>query len=145
MIIHIIVKDDKKETAYFEFKIGKAQWKDNPHNQEKEKQKMVEITITNEQKIKVTLKPVTMGGKPAVLDGIPKWEVINGASTIVPSADGLSCELISSDAPGDSVFAVSADADLGSGVQTIADSITLHVQGAQAANLGLVVGTAEPK
>lgn len=106
---------------------------------------MVEITISNEQKIKVTLAPVTAGGKPATLDGIPKWEVVNGAGTLEASADGLSCYLISSDAPGDSVFAVSADADLGDGVENIADSITLHVQGARALNLGLIVGTAEPK
>ena len=106
---------------------------------------MVEITISNEQKIKVTLAPVTSGGKLAVLDGKPKWEIINGASTISPADDGLSCYLISSDAPGDTVVSVSADADLGDGVQNIADSITLHVEGARAAALGLIVGTAEPK
>lgn len=106
---------------------------------------MVEISISNEQKIKVTLAPVTAGGKAAQLDGIPKWEIVNGASTVEPAADGLSCYLISSDVPGDTVVSVSADADLGDGVENIADTITLHVLGAKAQNLGLLVGTAEPK
>lgn len=106
---------------------------------------MIEITITNEQKIKVTLAPVTSTGKPARLDGIPSWSVVNGNSTILPDADGMGCYLISADMPGDTVVLVSADADLGEGVVTVSDTITLHVQGAQAASLGLSVGTAEAK
>lgn len=106
---------------------------------------MVEITITNEQKVKATLNPVTATGRPAKLDGAPKWVVSSGDATVVPAADGLSCELVSGDNPGDTVILVSADADLGSGVVTISDSITLHVQGALATNLGLTVGTPEAK
>jgi hypothetical protein len=106
---------------------------------------MSEVTITNEQKIKVTLSPVTATGKPAQLDGAPVWSVVSGDSTVVPAADGLSADLISSDMPGDTVFLVDGDADLGSGVEDIQDTITLHVEGAHAQNLGLIFGTPEPK
>lgn len=106
---------------------------------------MVEVKITNEQKIPVSLAPVTATGKPAKLDGAPKWSRISGDSEVVPSSDGLSADLVSSDTPGDTVFLVEADADLGEGVETISDTITLHVEGARAANLGLVVGDAVPK
>ncbi len=101
----------------------------------------LDLTITNEQKVQVTLNPVTDTGKPAKLDGAPTWSVINGTSTLDIAADGLSAFLVSGDDPGDSDFLVSADADLGSGVTEISDTIRLHVAGAQAKNLGLVAGT----
>jgi len=101
---------------------------------------MLELSITNEQKIPVTLSPKTATGKPASLDGAPTWEVITGNSTVVPSADGLSAELVSSDDPGDTDVLVKADADLGAGVVEISDIIRLSVVGALAANLGLTAG-----
>ena len=55
---------------------------------------MLEITITNEQKIQVTLKPVTATGRPAKLDGTPEWSVISGDSTLEVATDGLSAFLI---------------------------------------------------
>lgn len=106
---------------------------------------MIEIAINNEQKIKVALSPTTPGGKPAILDGKPEWQIVNGTGTMQVADDGLSAYLISSDIPGDTVYSVSADADLGDGIQLIADSIVLKVAGARAASLGLTVGTAESK
>lgn len=106
---------------------------------------MQETTITNEQKIPVTLKPVTDTGKPAKLDGAPVWTVVSGEATVVPAADGLSADLISSDTPGDTVFLVDGDADLGSGVEDIQETITLHVSGANAKNLGISFGAPVPK
>jgi hypothetical protein len=106
---------------------------------------MIEISITNEQKIKVALAPVTDGGKPAVLDGQPTWSVVSGDSTVEQSADGLSATLISSDTPGDTVYLVEADADLGEGIETISDTIKLHVVGARAFQLGLSASAPELK
>lgn len=100
-----------------------------------------EVTITNEQKVPVTLAPVTATGKPAKLDGPPTWTVVSGEGTVEVSEDGLTATLVSSDNPGDTQYMVEADADLGEGVETISDIVTLHVAGAKAANLGLTVGT----
>lgn len=58
--------------------------------------------------------------------------------------DGMSCYLISGTV-GNSKITVSADADLGEGVNTITDTIDLAVVSAQASSLGLVVGAAEAK
>lgn len=102
---------------------------------------MVEINITNEQKVNVTLSPKTDSGKPAKVDGKPTWEVVTGDSTVVVADDGMSADLVSSDTPGDTTYLVTADADLGEGVQNIQETLTLHVAGALAANLGVVVGT----
>ena len=102
---------------------------------------MLEIVITNEQKIQVTLTPVTATNKPAQLDGPAVFEVISGTATIEMIADNpLSAFLVSGDLPGDSEILVSADADLGDGVETISDIIKLTVAGAKAASLGMTVG-----
>lgn len=106
---------------------------------------MLELTITNEQKIEVRLNPVTATGRPAKLDGGAVWTVVSGNSTVEAANGGLSVFLISSDDPGDTEFMVRADADLGSGVEEISDIVRLTVAGARAANLGLVAGTAVPK
>lgn len=105
----------------------------------------VTIKITNEQKVNVALKPVTDAGKPAKLDGAPVWTVVAGDSTVVPAADGLSADLISSDTPGDTTFLIDADADLGEGREDLQETITLTVSGANARNLGIVVGTPTTK
>jgi len=101
----------------------------------------VAVKITNEQKVNVTLSPKTDTGKPAKLDGAPVWSVVSGDSTVVPAADGMSADLISSDTPGDTTFLIDADADLGEGKEDLQETITLTVAGANAKNLGVTVGT----
>lgn len=127
----------KKCPGRFAYKIGLVT--------QKQRYYMLEITITNEQKVPVTLAPVTATGQPAKLDGKPTWEVVTGDSTVVVADDGLSAELVSSDNPGDTEILVKADADLGAGVEEISDIIKLTVQGARAQSLGLTAGTPVPK
>ena len=103
------------------------------------------ISITNEQKVSVTLTPVTDTGKPAKLDGSPAWTTVSGNSQVQVADDGLSAVLVSSDDPGETVVVVKADADVGEGVEELADTITLTVIGATAKNLGLSFGTPEAK
>jgi len=105
----------------------------------------VSVSITNEQKVSVTLTPTTDTGKPAKLDGSPSWSVIDGNSQVIVADDGLSALLVSSDDPGTTNILVKADADLGDGVEEISDTIQLVVVGATAKNLGLTVGTPEAK
>lgn len=128
-----------KPRVRFEWGIGQ------PQNKEKENNMPIKITLTNEQKVKVTLAPVTDTGKPAKLDGKPTWEVVTGNATVEVAEDGMSATLISADDPGDTQFMVRADADIGEGVEEISDIVTLNVVGATAKNLGLVAGTPEAK
>jgi hypothetical protein len=121
------------------------QWAVGPvGNKAPRKQIIMDITITNEQKIPVRLEPKTAGDKPSsvdVLNSTPTWEVISGDATLAVDADGLGATLISGDNPGDSEILVKADADLGEGVEEISDVIRLHVSGARAVNLGITAGT----
>lgn len=98
----------------------------------------LEISLTNEQQVKVHLAPVTLAGKPTKLDGAPVWSVVSGPAKVVPATDGLSADLITDDTDlSDTIFLVDADADLGEGKEDVQDTITLHTTHANAANLGL--------
>lgn len=98
----------------------------------------LELTITNEQKVQVTLNPVTATGKPARLDGAPTWAITSGPGTLDVASDGLSAFLISPDEDlSDTVYQVTADADLGSGVVEVADAVTLKTVHALATSLGI--------
>jgi len=99
------------------------------------------ITITNEEKVQVTLAPTTVAGNPATLDGAPTWTIIEGDATLEVAADGLSAFLVSGAADVNSKVEVSADADLGEGVVTLTDTIDLAVVAASASALGAVVAT----
>jgi hypothetical protein len=126
-----------RKRVSFTFEVGVPQQKDS--------RMPLELKITNEQQVDVTVSPRTDSGKPAKLDGSPAWTVISGNSQVVVSEDGLSATLVSSDEPGDTIVSVKADADLGEGVEEIADTITLSVIGATAKNLGLTAGTPTQK
>lgn len=108
---------------------------------------MLEVSITNEQKVKITAKPKTKAGRPASFDGAVKATVQTGDSTVMddPDGDPNSFIAVSSDAPGDTVILVEADADLGEGVTTIQDTVTLHVTGSNADNFGLAQGEVTDK
>lgn len=99
------------------------------------------IKLTTEQQVLVKLAPVTPKGKPVDLDGVPNWSVVSGEATLTVAADGKSCTIISPDSAGTSQVLVEADADLGSGVDTISDTIAVDVVHQNATALGL---TAEP-
>lgn len=105
----------------------------------------LDLAITTEQKIHVSLAPTTASGAPATLDGAPTWTVESGTGTVVPDEGGMGAYLVSGTSPEAVIYKVSADADLGQGVRTIEDLITVNVTNAEAAALGLTAGTPEPK
>lgn len=110
---------------------------------------MLTVNLTTEQQVLVTLSPKTATGKPAKLDGVPTWVLQDGDATIVVASDGLSATLVSEDALGpglgESHFLVSADADLGQGIDTITDIITLVVTNPKATDLGFTVSAPTSK
>ncbi len=108
----------------------------------------MELTITNTQKVTIDINPITdsVPPKPAGLDGLPTLEVQgDGTSTGSVSADGKSITLVSSDEPSITQFLLSADADLGAGVETIQELVILNVVGEKAKSFGLSARAPEPK
>jgi hypothetical protein len=103
------------------------------------------INLTTTQKVKVTLAPTTESGNPATLDGEPQWTVESGDCTVEPEEGGLSAYILAGGSAGESIVKVAADADLGQGVRTIEDLVTVNVTSEEAAALGLTVGAPEEK
>lgn len=98
---------------------------------------MLNTSCTVEEKVLVHLNPVTKGGRPAKLDGPIVVSVQSGEGTFEVQPDGLSFFAISPDVPGETVYLVDGDADLGAGVIDIQDNVTLTATGVNAAALGL--------
>lgn len=104
------------------------------------------IACTSEEKVPVTAVPVTKTGRPARLDGPLTVTVQSGTGTVVQSpTNPLSFDVVSGDEPGDTVYVVKGDADLGAGVVELSDTVTLTVGGANASNIGLTAAAAVPK
>jgi hypothetical protein len=94
----------------------------------------IEISLTSEEKCRLSITPMTPGGQPATVDGPAQWSV-EGTCT-VEAIDETSAWVISG-AMGDSTITVACDADLGNGVVPIGDTCLVHVSNPEAASVGL--------
>src|SRR5215813_2495212 len=97
----------------------------------------MEGTIGDEQMVLITLKP------DGPIDGVPAWRVVTGNSTLLADPagpgwnptlpNGYQMYLVSETLPPvevgpvDTIYEVSADVDMGAGVQTLTEEMTVHV------------------
>jgi len=105
----------------------------------------LEITSTTEEQARIGVTPLSASGKPAKIQpGSLKVDVQSGPGTgsVVNDSEFLS---VTGDDPGPTILVVSADADLGEGVVTIADTVTHTATGVMANSLGLGPVVIEPK
>lgn len=107
-------------------------------------------TCTNEQKRTVVVTPRTPAGNPAPVEGPIAVELVSGPGSFEPVDPALPNQFkaVSADGPAsgeDTIYRVTADADLGAGVRTISDLVTLVVTSAEAENFGFADGPVEPK
>lgn len=106
---------------------------------------MYALSSTIEEKVTVTLTPLTSSENVAPLDGGVTWTVIDGDCTLEPSVDGTSCTIIPNLA--DSVVTVkaTADADLDTNEERfIEETFVYTVVAAEAVGFGVNV-TVSPK
>jgi hypothetical protein len=107
---------------------------------------MLGIACSTEEKVKVTAAPLTATGKPARFDGALKVTVQSGDGTVTQDpGEPNSFFAVSGDAPGTTVYLIEADADLGTGIITLQDTVELEVAGVNAASFGLTAGAPEAK
>jgi len=104
-------------------------------------------TMTNEEKRLITAQPKTAAGNPAEIDGFVQFVVTSGTCTIVPldPPDPVRSYVVSGDDPGDSVVRMACDADLGTGIVPVVDTMDVHVTSASASSLEVIVGPPELK
>jgi hypothetical protein len=99
----------------------------------------IEVSMTTEEKCRLSVTPVTAGGQPATVDGAAQWSV-EGDCTVDP-IDATSAWIVAGTAMGDSTVSVGLDADLGAGVVPIGDTCLVHVSNPQASSVGLSADT----
>ena len=106
------------------------------------------IACSNEEQVLVIASPVTGGTppRPAQVQGALRISVQSGTGTFTQDPDRpLEFQAVSGDEPGETVYVIAADADLGEGETLIQDTVTLTVSGANAAAFGLSAGPVTPK
>lgn len=103
-------------------------------------------TINDNQKILLTAQPVSAKGNPAPIDGPVTWDVTAGTEFIsLTPVDDVSVYAVAIGPLGIATIQASADADLGSGVTTITNTIQIEVIGGPAVTLNILEGTPEPQ
>lgn len=104
------------------------------------------LILTDEQKVALSIKPVTAAGNPARVDGSPSWSSSDDTIVeVVPSADGLSAEAVTVGPVGTAQVSVVVDADLGAGVRTLTAMLDIEVIAAEAVTVAITPGTPELK
>lgn len=106
---------------------------------------MLPVACTSEEKVPVTATPLTSQGHAAKIDGALKVEVLSGDGSFEqdPATPNMFFA-VSGDGAGTTVYRVSADANLQTGVDQVTmiqDTVELTVTGANAAGFGLSAGT----
>lgn len=99
------------------------------------------MIITATQEVDLAIKPLDARGNPAQVDGRPEWESSDpNIIEVLPAADGLSCIARAKSSIGHALVSVTADADLGAGVQNITGTIEFDVAAGRAVSLEIIAG-----
>lgn len=78
----------------------------------------------------VTATITGASGQPARVDGTPAWtaEPADGLSSLTPSSDGMTCQIIAGSETQAVLVSMTVDADLGEGVRELIGTLEAHVQ-----------------
>lgn len=107
---------------------------------------MATLILTDLQKVALSVAFVDAMGNPAVVDGAPVWASSDETLvTLAPAADGLSAEATTVGPLGTCQVSVVADADLGSGIESISGLLEITVIADKAVSVNIASGTPEPK
>lgn len=129
----------RKKAICFRWRIGPVET--SPSNKGEVK---MSIVLKDTQRVSISVSPLDAKENPAKIDGAPSWTVVGPAIvTLAPSDDGLTCVATTTGALGTTQIAVSADADVGEGVQIISGLLDVEVVGGIAVNLSVTAGVPE--
>lgn len=97
------------------------------------------VKFTNTQKVHIPIKVVDKRGEPAPIDGVPVCASSDETifSTVM-DADNAGVTLVASGPKGAAKLSVTADADLGEGVQKIFGELDVEIEGGAAVGFVLV-------
>lgn len=99
-------------------------------------------TMTSTQQLTYTIAPTDRKGRPAPVENV-EWASSNTeVATVTAAADGLSA-VVAAVVPGSVTISVTADADMGEGVTSLAGTAELTVTPAAAVSIALVASAPE--
>lgn len=99
------------------------------------------LILTATQAVDATIQPIDVNGNPAPVDGIPVWSSsAPDVLTITPDENGLSALILTTGATGTAQISVTADADLGEGIETITALADVQVVAGRAVGISLTFG-----
>ncbi|MFA5766819.1 MAG: hypothetical protein WC919_02770 [Candidatus Paceibacterota bacterium] len=102
------------------------------------------LILKDNQRVTINVSPVDAKGNPAQVDGAPVWAVVGpGIVTLEPSTDGFTCVATTTGELGTTQLTVTADADVGEGIQTISGLLDVEVVGGVAVSLAIAAGVPE--
>lgn len=100
---------------------------------------MLKLSTTQKCTLSVAFKDKK--GNDAEVDGPPSWGIDNtDVLTLVPSDDGLLCEIAAVGPLGTALVSVLADADLGDGIVQVAGTLEVQVTAGQATVVEITAG-----
>ena len=104
------------------------------------------LVLTDIQQVGIAIAPKSAAGNPASIDGSPVWNSSDETVvTVVVAADGMSADVITTGKLGTVQVNVSADADMGGGVKSIAGTLDIEVKASEAVILEINAGTPTDK
>jgi len=104
------------------------------------------LALTATQKVGIAVNPVDAAGNPAKVDGVPTWVSSDeSVITLEVATDGLAASAVTTGKLGVAQVQVSADADVGAGVEAIGGVLDIEVLGGKAVALNVTAGVPEEK
>lgn len=104
------------------------------------------LILTDVQKVRLAIRPVSAAGNPAEIDDTPLWIVSDSTvGTLTIDEDGLGAEFVTSGALGVCQVSVTADADLGDGMREISGVLDIEVRASEAVSMEVSAGVPESR
>jgi len=105
-------------------------------------QLLVALSMTVTQQVGLSVTFTDSKGNPASVDGVPTWLCDNtDVLALIPAGDGRSCLAQAVGAVGTSTISMTADADMGSGVEPIIGTLEVQVTAGKATQVVITAGT----
>jgi hypothetical protein len=102
------------------------------------------MVLKDTEQVVLSVVPVDAKGNAAPVDGAPVWGSSDPAvATVTAAADGLSATVAAVGPLGKTQISVTADADLGEGLESIVGTLEIEVVAGKAVSLSIKTGTPE--
>lgn len=107
-------------------------------------EEVTSMDMRDDQRVSLSISITDNKGKPASVDGVPVWASSDETVITVMDAgvDGMSA-VVTGVAPGTARVVVTADADLGTGVENLTGVLDFNITGGKAAAINVTAGTPE--